>query len=274
MRAPVRTLIAGVLNVTHDSFSDGGRYSSVDDAVAAGVAMAEAGADWIDVGGESTRPGAPAISEDEEKRRVVPIIEALARRLGARTRISLDTYKAGTAAAALDAGATIVNDISGGLMDPKLLDVAARPGVAVVLGHMRGTPATMMDDVFFGDVVREVGDELADRVAAARAARCAEIWADPGIGFGKRAEHNLVLLRDLGKLRQRLGVPLMVGVSRKRFIGDLTGKAPPDRLMGTAAAVTAAVIGGASSVRVHDVAEMADVVRVAQAIAAGAPIRA
>jgi dihydropteroate synthase len=262
-----RVLIVGVLNVTPDSFSDGGRYADVNAAVAAGVVMVDAGADWIDVGGESTRPGAAVVPEEEERARVVPVITGLAARLAGRARISVDTYKAGTALAALAAGATVVNDVSGGLLDPAIVAAAAGADAALVLGHLRGRPATMMDEVAFADVVAEVGDELAARVAAARAAGCREIWADPGIGFGKRLPHNLALLARLPELARRAGAPLLVGVSRKRFIGELTGRPAGERLLGTAAAVAAAVLGGAAAVRVHDVAEMREVVRVASAIA-------
>ena len=259
-------VIAGVLNLTPDSFSDGGRFASIESAVSAGLAMALAGAHWIDVGGESTRPNAVPVTESEEIHRVVPVIERLAPRLGQRARISIDTYKAGTARAALAAGATIVNDVSGGLLEPSILDVAARAGAAVVLGHLRGHPATMMENVHFGDVVAEVILELGERIAAARSAGCGEIWADPGIGFGKDLAHNLRLLAHLPELRDRLGVPIMVGVSRKRFIGELTGRSVAERVFGTAAAVAAAVLSGAAAVRVHDVQEMADVVKVAEAV--------
>jgi dihydropteroate synthase len=259
-------LIVGVLNATPDSFSDGGRFASVDEAVAAGAGMVDDGADWIDVGGESTRPGAQVVPEDEEIARVVPIIAALRARLGARARISIDTYKAGTARAALAAGATVVNDISGGLLDPAILEVAAGAGAAIVLGHLRGQPASMMDSIRFSDVVGEVGAELGIRVAAARAAGCREVWADPGIGFGKRAAHSLTLIRGLPVLVARLGVPILVGVSRKSFLGQILGKPASERLFGTAAAVAASVAGGAAAVRVHDVAEMRDVVRVANAL--------
>jgi dihydropteroate synthase len=269
-----RTILVGILNVTPDSFSDGGRYHDPGAAVAAGVAMVEEGADWIDVGGESTRPGAAPISEAEERARVIPVIAELAARLGGRARISVDTYKAGTAGAALSAGATIVNDISGGLLDPDLLGVAGAAGATVVLGHLRGTPATMMDSIWFGDVVVEVGEELDARVWAARAVGCREIYADPGIGFGKKSSHNLRLLADLPALCDRLGVPVMVGASRKGFIGELTKREPAQRAFGTAAAVAAAVRGGAAAVRVHDVAAMRDVLAVTEAIAAAAPDRA
>jgi dihydropteroate synthase len=192
-------------------------------------------------------------------------------RLRGDVLISIDTYKAETARAALAAGARVVNDISGGLIDPAILEVAAAAGAKIVLGHLRGRPSTMMDDVSFDDVVREVGDELGGQIAAAREAGCGEVWADPGIGFGKVLEHNLALLRGLPALRARLAVPLMVGVSRKSFIGQLTGKPAGERVFGTAAAVTAAVFLGASAVRVHDVGAMRDVVRVAEALAGAEP---
>jgi dihydropteroate synthase len=259
-------ILVGVLNLTPDSFSDGGRFASAESAVAAALAMVEAGAHWIDVGGESTRPQATPVPEHEEIRRVVPVIERLATTLGLRVRISIDTTKAGTARAALAAGATVVNDISGGVLEPAILGVAARAGAGIVLGHLRGQPATMMAHVHFQDVVTEVTTELGERIAAARAVGCSEIWADPGIGFGKGLEHNLRLLANLPVLCERLGVPMMVGVSRKRFIGELTGQPVENRIFGTAAAVAAAVLGGAAAVRVHDVKEMGDVVKVAEAI--------
>jgi len=260
------TRIVGVLNVTPDSFSDGGRFSSVQDAVAAGLAMVGDGADWIDVGGESTRPGSAPVSEAEEIARVAPVIRELSVRLPATIRVSVDTYKAATARAALAEGASAINDVSGGLLDPEILGVAAAGRAAIVLGHLRGKPADMQANVHFGNVVGEVADELGRRVAAARAAGCGEIWADPGIGFGKHSAHNLSLLKHLARLRVHLGVPIMVGVSRKRFLGDLTGKPATERVFGTAAAVAVAVMNGADAVRVHDVAAMRDVVRVAEAI--------
>ena len=262
----MRCLIVGVLNVTPDSFSDGGSYESALEAVTAGAGMVDDGADWIDVGGESTRPGARVVSQEEEIARVVPVIAGLRERVGERARISIDTYKSGTARAALAVGATIVNDISGGLLDPAILEVAARAHAGVVLGHLRGRPATMMDQVAFSDVVAEVGDELVARIAAARTAGCEEIWADPGIGFGKRAEHSLALIRGLPTVCRRVGVPVLVGVSRKSFLGQILGKPASERLFGTAAAVAACVAGGAGAVRVHDVPEMRDVVQVADAL--------
>jgi dihydropteroate synthase len=259
-------LIVGVLNVTPDSFSDGGRFTSMEAAMEAGLRMAGEGADWIDVGGESTRPGAAVVSEEEEQARVLPVIVGLKARLPQKVRLSIDTYKAGTARAALEAGATVVNDVSGGRLEPAILGVAAETGAAIVLGHLRGAPAAMMDRIEFSDVVGEVGTELAERVDAARRVGCREVWADPGIGFGKRIEHNLALLRALPELRARVGVPLMVGVSRKAFIGQLTGKPADGRQFGTAAAVTAAVLGGAAAVRVHDVGPTRDVLAVAEAL--------
>jgi dihydropteroate synthase len=265
----VACLIVGVLNCTPDSFSDGGRHASVEAAVTAGARMAEEGANWVDVGGESTRPGAVPVSEAEERARVIPVIEGLRGRLPPSVRISVDTYKAGTARAAVAAGASVINDISGGRLEPEIVRVAAETGAGIVLGHLRGAPATMMDDVAFRDVVAEVSDELAERLADARAAGCYETWVDPGIGFGKRLEHNVALLRGLPELHARLDVPVMVGVSRKAFIGQVTGKAANERSFGTAAAVTAAVMAGAAAVRVHDVAEMRDVVRVAELLVGG-----
>jgi len=230
--------------------------------------MAQTGANWIDVGGESTRPGAVEVSEEEERARVLPVIEGLRKALSPSVRISIDTYKSGTARAAVAAGASVINDVSGGLLDPEILAVAAKTGAGIVLGHLRGAPATMMENVSFADVVGEVGAELEARLDAARAAGCYETWADPGIGFGKKLEHNLALLRGLPALAGRLEVPLMVGVSRKAFIGQLTGKPAGERQFGTAAAVTTAVLRGAAAVRVHDVAEMNDVVKVALALVA------
>jgi dihydropteroate synthase len=262
----VACLIVGVVNCTPDSFSDGGKHASVEAAVDAGARMADEGANWIDVGGESTRPGAGVVPAGDEQGRVLPVIEGLRRRLSPSVRISIDTYKASTARAAVAAGASVINDVSGGRLDPDIMRVAAETGAGIVLGHLRGAPATMMEDVAFRDVVDEVGTELAERLSDARAAGCYETWIDPGIGFGKRLEHSLALLRGLPALHARLDVPLMVGVSRKAFIGQVTGKAAGERMFGTAAAVTAAVMGGAAAVRVHDVAEMRDVVRMAEAL--------
>lgn len=253
--------ILGILNVTPDSFSDGGRFADADAALAHARAMRAAGADWIDVGGESTRPGAAPVPADEERRRVLPIVEALA---ADGIPVSIDTRKADVARAAVAAGARMINDVSA-LGDPAMARVAADARVELVLMHMRGTPETMQDDPRYDDVVAEVSDFLRAAAKKALSAGVAadRIWLDPGIGFGKRLEHNLELLRRLAELR-RLGFPLLVGPSRKRFLGEVLDRPADRRLFGTAAAVAAAVLRGADAVRVHDVAEMADVVRVAE----------
>lgn len=249
-----RVTILGVLNVTPDSFSDGGRFADLAAALAGARAQLAAGAHVLDVGGESTRPGAQPVTTVEEIARTRPVVEALAKELGAP--ISIDTRRAEVAEAALDAGACIVNDVSGGA-DAALLRVAAQRGALVILGHLRGQPATMMRDIAFGDVVAEVGDELAAAIARAEAAGIARerIVADPGIGFGKRTAHNLALLANVERFRARLGVPILVGPSRKAFLGELTSEPVPARRdLSTHAACAVAVFAGADAVRVHDVA--------------------
>ena len=251
-----------VLNVTPDSFSDGGRHA---DAVAAGLAMASAGADVVDVGGESTRPGARAVPPDEECRRVLPVVRALA---AAGVAVSVDTRNAATMAAALDAGARIVNDVSALAHDPAAAAVVAAHACPVVLMHMRGQPETMAGLARYHDVAAEVAAELAGRVAAAEAAGIARaaIALDPGIGFAKDEAGNLDLLGRLGVLLG-LGFPLVVGVSRKRFVGRTGGEAEPrNRFPGSLAAGLAACLRGAAVLRVHDVAETAQAVRVWRAI--------
>jgi dihydropteroate synthase len=257
-----RVTILGVLNVTPDSFSDGGRFARAAGAaldIAAVLAEARAqlaaGADVLDVGGESTRPGARPVTVAEEVARTRPVVEALAKALHAP--ISIDTRRAEVAEAALDAGARIVNDVSGGAHDPELLRVAARRRALLVLGHLRGQPATMQQGIAFADVIAEVGDELAAAIARAEAAGVARerIVADPGIGFGKRTPHSLALLANVGALRERLGVPVLVGPSRKSFLGELTGEPDPAcRDLATHAACAIALFAGADAVRVHDVA--------------------
>jgi dihydropteroate synthase len=234
----------GVLNVTPDSFSDGGRWLDPDAAVDHGLAMVAEGADVVDVGGESTRPGAAEVPAEEELRRVVPVIEALA----GRTRVSVDTRKAEVAQAALAAGATILNDVSA-----SLFEVAAAHGAGWVAMHMRGTPATMQQQAAYDDVVLEVRAFVVDRAQKAAAAGVSEVWVDPGLGFAKTAEHNLALLRHLDQL-VATGYPVLVGASRKSFIGRLTGDAAvDDRLAGSLALATWALEKGAAMVRVHDV---------------------
>jgi dihydropteroate synthase len=252
----------GVVNVTPDSFSNGGRFLDPHAAVVHGLDLAAAGAAIIDVGGESTRPGAEPVAPEEELRRVLPVVEGLRERLPGPVRISVDTRSAVVAEAAVDAGATIINDISASLWP-----VAADRGVGWIAGHLRGEPRTMQEQVSFQDVVTEVRDELLAAVAPARAAGLAEIWIDPGIGFGKTAEHNLQLLRHLRAL-VGTGLPVVVGTSRKSFLGRLASPegqppAPPDdRLEGSLATAVWAVAEGAAVVRAHDVAPTVQAIRI------------
>jgi dihydropteroate synthase len=258
----------GILNVTPDSFYDGGRRFEASQAIADAVAMAADGADIIDVGGESTRPGAQAVSEVEELDRVLPVIEGLRRQIS--LPISIDTYKSAVARAALDAGADIVNDISALRFDSMMVSLVAREKVPVILMHMQGTPRTMQADPKYTDVLREVRDFLAAQLYEAMDAGVAReaIILDPGIGFGKTVEQNLQLLRGLPILAA-LGHPLLVGVSRKTFIGKILNLGPDDRLEGSLAAVVAAVLGGANIVRVHDVAATYKACRVVDALRFG-----
>lgn len=262
-----RPLVMGVINVTPDSFSDGGRLFDPARAVDAGVRMVEEGADLLDVGGESTRPGAEPLDEEAERRRVVPVIAALSARV--HVPISIDTYKASTAAAALASGAAIVNDVSGLRYDPALAGVAASHGAAIVLMHMRGRSREMYGQASYHDVVAEVLDELRAAVAFATAAGVGadRIIVDPGLGFAKEAPHSYEALARLEAFAE-LGRPVLVGPSRKSFLARaLGGEVPPaDRDWATAAAVTAAVLAGAHIVRVHAVRAMVQVVRVADEI--------
>jgi dihydropteroate synthase len=258
----------GVLNITPDSFSDGGVHFDADAAIRSAMEMAEAGADILDVGGESTRPGAAPLPVDEELRRVMPVIDAIASRVS--LPVSIDTYKADVAERAMDRGATIINDISAFAYDPRLAEVAARRGAGVVLMHNRGRSANMYEFAVYDDVVADVGRELLERAEAAMAAgvRRDRIVLDPGVGFAKRAEHSLEVLSRLSEFH-RLGFPILSGPSRKSFLQKALGeRTPTDRLWGTAAAITASVLAGAHIVRVHDVRQMADVVRAADAIVA------
>jgi dihydropteroate synthase len=272
-----RTLIMGVINVTPDSFSDGGELFDPARAIEAGVRMADQGAGIIDVGGESTRPGARQIDEAEEHRRIIPVIEALAGRV--RVPISVDTYKSGTADAALAAGASIVNDISGLRYEAALADVVARHGAAIVLMHTRGRSRDMYQQASYGDVVAEVLDELRESMAFATGAGVAtdRILVDPGLGFAKEAPHTFEALARLDEFSE-LGRPVVVGPSRKSFltralggtagvtVAAPTAPAASRRDWATAAAVTAAVLAGAHIVRVHAVEEMLQVARIADEI--------
>jgi dihydropteroate synthase len=262
MRSPLfpryRVTVMGVLNATPDSFSDGRRFVTndrpdVDAAVAEALRMQRAGAHVLDVGGESTRPGAADVPVAIELARVVPILEALGKTC--ELPLSIDTRKSAVARAALAAGACIVNDISGGCFDPALFEVVAERGAWLVLGHLRGAPATMQHEPHFDDVLAEVAEELAERVARAEAAGVlpAQIVVDPGIGFGKLQQDNLTLLANVGWLGERLGKPVLVGPSRKAFLGQLTGDPVDERDVATAAACAVAVFAGANAIRVHDV---------------------
>jgi dihydropteroate synthase len=267
-----RCLVMGIVNVTPDSFADGGRYLDPAAAVAHGLELAAEGADLLDVGGESTRPGAANVEEAVELERVLPVVEGLAS--ATDVPISIDTRKAAVAAAALAAGATMVNDVSAGRDDPDLLGVAADAGAAVVLMHMQGTPATMQDDPRYGDVLAEVEAFLQERTLAAEAAGVPSeaLVVDPGIGFGKRDEHNYALLGGLARLT-RLGHPVLVGTSRKGFIGRALDLPVGERLEGSAAAVVWAVERGVRIVRVHDVAPMVRTVRMTEALLTGGGAR-
>jgi dihydropteroate synthase len=255
----------GVLNVTPDSFSDGGLFLEAEAAIARGMALFEAGADIVDVGGESTRPGGAPLDVETESRRLVPVLEGLRRR--GSGFVSVDTTKAPVAAAALDAGADLVNDVSGFAFDPALARLVARRGVPVVLMHLRGDFLSMHRDPSYADVMTEVTAELGQAVGRAESAGVsrAQVIVDPGIGFSKAAPHSLEVIRRLSELAV-LDQPVLAGPSRKSFIGRVLDLPVGDRLMGTAAAVAACVLGGAHIVRVHDVAPMTEVVRMCDAI--------
>jgi dihydropteroate synthase len=259
--------VMGIVNVTPDSFSDGGEHATTDAAIACGMELAEAGADILDIGGESTRPGADEVSLDEELRRVVPVIEALARRVS--IPISIDTSKPGVMRAAVAAGAGMVNDVYA-LRREGALDAAAALGVPVVLMHMRGEPRTMQANPQYDDVVGEVHRFLAERIFAAEMAGIERknIVVDPGFGFGKNTQHNLQLLAQLRRCTE-LGVPVLAGLSRKKTIGELTGRDDPrERAFGSVAAHLVAAQNGAAILRVHDVAATVDALKVWNAVAA------
>jgi dihydropteroate synthase len=262
--------IMGVVNVTPDSFSDGGLFLDPEAAVEHGRRLAAEGAEILDVGGESTRPGAEAVSAEDELERVGPVVAALAGTGGPGRTVSIDTSKAPVAAAALEAGAEIVNDITALRADPDLVGVCAERRCGVVLMHMQGTPRTMQESPVYDDVVDDVKAFLAERIElATRSGIDAErIWVDPGIGFGKTQEHNLELLRRLGELRE-LGRPIVIGTSRKSFLGTLTGREVDERLGSTIASNVAALAAGADVFRVHDVRELREALAVAETILGG-----
>jgi dihydropteroate synthase len=263
-----RTLLVGVVNVTPDSFSSGGLHLDAESAVAHGLELVDEGADLLDVGGESTRPGAEPVPAADEIARVVPVIEGLVAKLP-DTPISVDTRKPEVAREALEAGASVVNDIGAGA-EPDMFEAALEAGAGMILMHMKGEPRTMQVDPTYDDVVAEVTEFLRERLGAAAAAGLERdrLCVDPGIGFGKDLQHNLELLRAVAPMRETLGVPFVVGPSRKRFIGTLTGtEDPADRVEGTAGAVAWCAAQGADLVRVHDVRAMRRVVQVVDAIA-------
>jgi len=263
-----RTLVMGVLNVTPDSFSDGGQFFSPDQALAHAELMISEGADIIDIGGESTRPGSAFVSEDEELRRVIPVIERLAAK--SSVPISIDTTKSSVARAALDAGAEIVNDISALRFDPAIADEVSKARAGLVLMHSRGTPKTMQKLPPVADIMSEVISGLRQSlaIAAEHGVACEAIAIDPGIGFGKTAEQNVEIIAKLDQLARGIAdFPIVIGTSRKSFIGKLLGGAPADeRLHGTIASVAASVLNGADIVRIHDVKAVVEAVRLADEI--------
>ena len=263
-----RTVVVGVINVTPDSFSDGGQNFDPERAIDRGVAMECEGAGIIEVGGESTRPGAIPVAAEDETQRVLPVVRGLVSRV--RVPVSVDTYKSDVAEAALELGASIINDVSALRFDPRLATVAARQSAVLVLMHMRGDPATMQKIDPSSDIFAEIERDLGDAVQKAIEAGVARdrIIIDPGVGFGKTLEQNLEIISRLERL-DALGFPLMIGTSRKAFIGKMTGRPADERVLGTAASVAAAILRGAHLVRVHDVKEMAEVARVSDSILAG-----
>lgn len=260
-----RPLIMGVVNVTPDSFFDGGRYRDAEAAVAHAIRLVEEGADLLDVGAESTRPGADVVSEAEERRRAIPVVTAVAKAV--TVPISIDTSKAAVARAALDVGAVLVNDVTALRGDPAMVDAVARTGAGIVLTHMQGTPRTMQQAPRYDDVVEDISNFFEERIRFAMAHGIVrrQIILDPGIGFGKLLIHNLTLLAQLHRFIQ-FECPLLVGVSQKAFLGQLVNRPVQDRQWATAAAVAMAVDRGAGILRVHDVRAMKDVVQVAAAI--------
>jgi dihydropteroate synthase len=260
----------GVVNVTPDSFSDGGRFFDAEAAVSQGLALVREGAAIVDVGGESTRPGSEPVSTEEELRRVIPVIEALVDRMG--VPISVDTVKAEVARRALERGAALINDVTALRGDPGMVDVIAEAGCPVCLMHMQGEPRTMQDDPRYGNVVDEVLRFLEERMAfaLARGLREDQLMLDPGIGFGKTVEHNLVLLRELHRFTE-LGRPLVLGTSRKRFLGAILGAEPGARGVGTVATTVIGLLAGAHVFRVHEVKANFEALRVTLAVLEGTP---
>ena len=263
-----RTYIMGILNVTPDSFFDGGKFFNVDEAVERGVKMAEEGADIIDIGGESTRPGSESISLEEELSRVIPVIEGLSKEI--EVPISIDAYKSIVVKKALDSGASMINDISALRFDPEMKKIAAQYKVPIVLMHIKGTPKNMQENPYYDDVMKEISFYLKESITIAKDSGIEEdkIIIDPGIGFGKRLEDNLDILKNLSMLKS-LGKPILVGPSRKSFIGKVLDLPPEERLEGSLGALAVAILNGANLVRVHDVKESSRVAKLVDAIKRG-----
>lgn len=263
--SPGRTLLMGVLNITSDSFSDGGFFMDPNSAVKRAVEIEALGADIIDIGGESSRPGALPLSEEEEISRIIPVLKRLKGKVG--IPISVDTYKSAVAEAALGEGAQIINDITALRGDKRMARVIAKKNASVVLMHMKGSPANMQQNPVYKDVIREISGFLSASIDLAVEGGISgdKIAVDPGIGFGKTVEHNLIILKFLRELK-KLNKPVLIGVSRKSFLGQITGRKVDERVICTAAAVAASIFAGASVVRVHDIEEMRDVVSVCDAI--------
>lgn len=267
LRFGQRTYVMGVVNVTPDSFSDGGHYFDRDRAVDHALALVEAGADILDIGGESTRPGADPVDADQEMERVIPVIDEIRRHCDAW--ISVDTYKSTVARAACDAGAHLVNDISGLGFDDEMASTVSDIKCGLVLMHIQNTPKTMQDEITYGDLIGDIEDYFESRLARASAAGIdrERIIVDPGIGFGKTVAHNYRILRELSRFCD-LGHPILVGTSRKSFLGAVVDRPPSERIWGTAATVAASIMTGADILRVHDVEQMVQVARVTEAICA------
>lgn len=259
------TLVMGILNVTPDSFSDGGKFYSTNDAFNHALKMIQDGADIIDIGGESTRPGADSLDDDEEMSRIIPVIQAL--RKESDILLSIDTYKSSVAEKAIEAGANIINDISGLCFDPKMVSLVADKNVPVVIMHIKGTPKTMQENPVYGDLIGELKAFLLKQIQLAKknGVKQSQMILDPGIGFGKKYDDNFTILNQLNEICN-LGYPVMIGPSRKSFIGQTLDLPPGDRVEGTAAAVSAGILNGARIVRVHDVKAMKRVVTITEKI--------
>ena len=259
------TLVMGILNVTPDSFSDGGKFYSTNDAFNHALKMIQDGADIIDIGGESTRPGADSLDDDEEMSRIIPVIQAL--RKESDILLSIDTYKSSVAEKAIEAGANIINDISGLCFDPKMVSLVADKNVPVVIMHIKGTPKTMQENPVYGDLIGELKTFFLKQIQLAKknGVKQSQMILDPGIGFGKKYDDNFTILNQLNEICD-LGYPVMIGPSRKSFIGQTLDLPPDDRVEGTAAAVSAGILNGARIVRVHDVKAMKRIVTITEKI--------